>query len=351
MASLPLRGFRDPGMSMGAPRCAAVRSMSWEPGMRDNARRSIPARSGTPSCPTAGRPEGRGMADAPYRRVHVIVNPASGKDEPILNVLNDVFHQHEVEWDVSVTHKYGDAAARPKARRGRRGPRRRLRRRRHAARDRQRRRRGRATRRRTPDADGHPARRHGQRLRPGDGRARTPCARPPRSSAPADDPRRRRGPARDLGQAETSRTATSSSGCTSASSPRSRRVGSSRTGTACSRYLVNAGGHARDTTAVQYRAELDGEPIEFEAAKVYVINSGMMGTGLQITQTYAVDDGLLDCFMIDGARARHAGRGGIRFLDLPARPRGTTGSAARSGSRPSPTSPSGRTASTSGARR
>jgi len=27
----------------------------------------------------------------PYKRIHVIINPASGKDEPILNVLNSVF--------------------------------------------------------------------------------------------------------------------------------------------------------------------------------------------------------------------------------------------------------------------
>ena len=55
------------------------------------------------------------MADAPYRRMHVVINPASGKDEPILNVLNDVFHQHGVDWDVSITKKYGDAAAQAKA--------------------------------------------------------------------------------------------------------------------------------------------------------------------------------------------------------------------------------------------
>jgi hypothetical protein len=28
----------------------------------------------------------------PYKKVHVIINPAAGKDEPILNVLNHVFH-------------------------------------------------------------------------------------------------------------------------------------------------------------------------------------------------------------------------------------------------------------------
>ena len=46
---------------------------------------------------------------APYQKIHVVVNPASGKNEPILNTLNDVFHKFEVDWSVSVTHKYGDA--------------------------------------------------------------------------------------------------------------------------------------------------------------------------------------------------------------------------------------------------
>lgn len=47
--------------------------------------------------------------ELPYQRVHVIINPAAGKDEPILNTLNDVFHTAGVEWDVSITHKFGDA--------------------------------------------------------------------------------------------------------------------------------------------------------------------------------------------------------------------------------------------------
>lgn len=40
--------------------------------------------------------------------VHVVINPASGKDEPILNTLNTVWGGL-VEWDVSITHKSGDA--------------------------------------------------------------------------------------------------------------------------------------------------------------------------------------------------------------------------------------------------
>ncbi len=55
------------------------------------------------------------MADAAYPRVHVVVNPASGKDEPVLNTLNDVFREHGVTWDVSVTHRYGDAADQARA--------------------------------------------------------------------------------------------------------------------------------------------------------------------------------------------------------------------------------------------
>jgi YegS/Rv2252/BmrU family lipid kinase len=43
------------------------------------------------------------------KRIHVVINPASGKDEPILNVINAVFKEHDVEWSISVTQKFGDA--------------------------------------------------------------------------------------------------------------------------------------------------------------------------------------------------------------------------------------------------
>ena len=43
------------------------------------------------------------------KRIHVVINPASGKDEPILNVINDVFAKHGIEWSASITMKYGDA--------------------------------------------------------------------------------------------------------------------------------------------------------------------------------------------------------------------------------------------------
>jgi diacylglycerol kinase family enzyme len=45
----------------------------------------------------------------PYRRIRIIINPASGKNEPILNTLNDAFQGYELEWEVRITHKFGDA--------------------------------------------------------------------------------------------------------------------------------------------------------------------------------------------------------------------------------------------------
>ncbi|MGB5051091.1 MAG: diacylglycerol kinase family protein, partial [Caldilineaceae bacterium] len=43
------------------------------------------------------------------KKVQVIINPAAGGDTPILNVLNTVFLENGVEWDVSITHRAGDA--------------------------------------------------------------------------------------------------------------------------------------------------------------------------------------------------------------------------------------------------
>lgn len=43
------------------------------------------------------------------RKIHVIINPASGQPQPVLNRLNDVFHPAGVHWDISITQKGGDA--------------------------------------------------------------------------------------------------------------------------------------------------------------------------------------------------------------------------------------------------
>jgi YegS/Rv2252/BmrU family lipid kinase len=52
---------------------------------------------------------GQAKTTVPYPRIHVVINPVSGKDEPIINVLNAVFHQYNIEWDISITKQYGDA--------------------------------------------------------------------------------------------------------------------------------------------------------------------------------------------------------------------------------------------------
>jgi YegS/Rv2252/BmrU family lipid kinase len=43
------------------------------------------------------------------KHVHVVINPASGADRPILNTLNTVFRGADLEWSVSLTKKSGDA--------------------------------------------------------------------------------------------------------------------------------------------------------------------------------------------------------------------------------------------------
>jgi YegS/Rv2252/BmrU family lipid kinase len=43
------------------------------------------------------------------RKIHVIVNPASGQPQPILHTLNSVFHPLGIDWDVFITKQSGDA--------------------------------------------------------------------------------------------------------------------------------------------------------------------------------------------------------------------------------------------------
>ncbi len=52
---------------------------------------------------------GTAAAQPQFKRVHIIVNPASGADRPVLSILNDVFHPSGVDWEVFVTKQAGDA--------------------------------------------------------------------------------------------------------------------------------------------------------------------------------------------------------------------------------------------------
>jgi YegS/Rv2252/BmrU family lipid kinase len=43
------------------------------------------------------------------KKINVIINPAAGRPEPILNTLNSVFHNAGIRWTVSITQESGDA--------------------------------------------------------------------------------------------------------------------------------------------------------------------------------------------------------------------------------------------------
>ena len=53
--------------------------------------------------------KGASSAPPPYQRIYLVLNPAAGGDEPVINTINDVFHPLGIQWEVDVTHKYGDA--------------------------------------------------------------------------------------------------------------------------------------------------------------------------------------------------------------------------------------------------
>jgi diacylglycerol kinase family enzyme len=52
---------------------------------------------------------GKQNMSSTYKRVQIIINPAAGKDNTILNTINAVFSGSDIEWDARITHKFGDA--------------------------------------------------------------------------------------------------------------------------------------------------------------------------------------------------------------------------------------------------
>lgn len=255
---------------------------------------------------------------APYRRVHVVINPAAGKDEPILNVLNDVFATHGVDWDVSLTKRGGDARSQAAAAiaagvdvvAGYGGD---------------------GTQHEIANAVVSSAAETG---------SRTPMAILPGGTG--------NGFAREMDVPGTLRDAAELL-CTSTNTRtidvgRLTRVGQptvddryfiqrlyvgtepeeqtsrelkDRYGLLA--YAVNMIQHAGTAKEHRYevQVEVDGDRLTFEASKVYVVNSGMMGTGLRITHKYAVDDGLLDVFLLDDKTLGTLAAAATRFLDLP----------------------------------
>lgn len=48
-------------------------------------------------------------ADTPFKRLQVILNPASGQDQAMLGPMNSIFQQAGIDWDISITKQAGDA--------------------------------------------------------------------------------------------------------------------------------------------------------------------------------------------------------------------------------------------------
>jgi len=256
------------------------------------------------------------MTDAPYRRVHVVINPASGKDEPILNTLNDVFREHGVEWDVSVTHKYGDAAAQVAvaiangvdlvAGYG-----------------------GDGTQHEVANAVVHAARHEGREVvmgvlpgGTGNGFARELGVPGKLRDAVVLLCTSRNTRAIDVGRLSVSQAQADSRYFIQrvyvGVEPEEQTSREMKDKYGVFAYAVNMAHHGGPSKPFRYAVELDGQSAEVEGSKVYIINSGMMGTGLKITHTYSIDDGLLDCFVVDKNNLDTLKSATERFLALPA---------------------------------
>jgi diacylglycerol kinase family enzyme len=82
-------------------------------------------------------------------------------------------------------------------------------------------------------------------------------------------------------------------------------------------YAVSAPRRVSGPREFRYQVDIDGEALEFLASKVYMVNSGMTGAGFKVTHGYAIDDGLLDCFVLDKANVDTFIAAAARALDLP----------------------------------
>ena len=69
-------------------------------------------------------------------------------------------------------------------------------------------------------------------------------------------------------------------------------------------YAVSAVSQHGAHAPARYHVVADGKEKDIEGSKAYVVNSGMMGTGLRVLHTYSIEDGLLDCFMLDERTAK-----------------------------------------------
>jgi diacylglycerol kinase (ATP) len=241
--------------------------------------------------------------NSPYQKIHVVINPASGKDEPIINTLNDVFHQHGVDWEVSITKKYGDATAQAKA--------------------------AIATGADLVVGYGGDGTQHEIANAVMSSGSKVSMGILPGGTG--------NGFAREMGIPKTLRPAVEVL-CTSSNvrkidvaqvgdlffiqrlyvgiEPEEQTSREMKDKYGVFAYAINMAQRRKTQKEVNYQVTFDGELLEFQAVKVYVVNSGMTGSGHSIMKTYAIDDGVLDAFVLDRANLETIRAATSRFLHL-----------------------------------
>ncbi len=237
----------------------------------------------------------------PYPRIFVVINPAAGKDEPILNVLNDVFNAYGIEWEAQVTHKFGDATrlAREAAAAGYNlvcgyG--------------------GDGTQHEIANGIIGTNAVHG--ILPGgtgNGFANemgTPTELRPAVEMLCRSPRQRRIDVVQMGDdyfIQRLFTGIEPEEQTS-------REMKDKYGTFA--YVIRDAERFRNRHDIPYKLTIDGEVIEVEGMKCYIVNSAKAGTGFSIDVNFSVDDGYLDVFMLT-SRLDSMIAAADRFLKIP----------------------------------
>jgi diacylglycerol kinase (ATP) len=256
------------------------------------------------------------MAALPYQRIHVVINPASGNDEPVLNILNDVFSQYGVDWDISVTHKYGDAGAQALAAiadgvdlvAGYGGD---------------------GTQHEVANAVVQAARHEGRQVvmgvlpgGTGNGFAREIGVPKKVRDAVVMLCTSRNTRAIDVGRLLSVEQPQADSRyfiqrVYVGVEPEDQTSREMKDKYGVFAYAVNMAHHRGHSAPIRYSVELDADAAHVVGSKVYFINSGMMGTGLKIEHSYSIEDGLLDCFVIDNGNLNTIKSATERFLHLP----------------------------------
>jgi YegS/Rv2252/BmrU family lipid kinase len=240
-------------------------------------------------------------ASVPYPRIHIVINPAAGKSEPILNTLNAVFYPYGIDWEVSVTHRFGDATefARQAAERG------------------------------FDLVVGYGGDGTQHEIANGVIGTGVPMGVLPGGTG--------NGFANELGIPGKLQPAVELL-CTSHNQrqidvaqigekyfiqrlftgiepeEQTSREMKDKYGTLA--YLMRDVKRLGEIQDVPYRLRIDGEEVSVRGHKCYVVNSGKAGTGLSISANFAVDDGYLDVFMLS-KDPKSVGAAADRFLNLP----------------------------------